>query len=80
MNEAKIVGPIAVGTRGRALKLVRGDQTLGELVYWPETGTVVHVDPGSGPVFDRLVQAAKARGLLHDKNIPDSLQHDREQE
>ncbi len=80
MSDVKIVGPFSPreGSDTKILKLVRGDRTLGELTYWASTGTVVHVNPGRGPVYDRLVQEAKARGLLHGKDIPDHLQHDQE--
>lgn len=78
--EAKIVGPFSPreGSNNRILKLVEGDETLGELIYYQSIGTVVHVNPGKGPIHDRLVQEAKARGLLHGKDIPDHLQHDQE--
>ena len=62
----------------RFLKLVQDDQVLGQLIYYKSTGTVVHVEPGKGPIYDRLVQEAKDRGLLHGKDIPDHLQHDQE--
>jgi hypothetical protein len=77
---AKIIGPITVGPSGetQVLKLVQGDQVLGELTYYQSTGTVVHVTPGRGPVFDALLADAKARGLLHGHDIPDHLQHDQE--
>lgn len=79
--ETKIIGPFSPreGSNTKILKLVQGDQILGELVYYDSTGTVVEVDPGKGPVHDRLVQEAQARGLLHGKDIPDHLQHDQEQ-
>ena len=79
MDDARIIGPVSVGTGDtRVMKLVQGDQVLGELVYYGSTRTVVEVNPGRGPVHDRLVAEAKARGLLHGKDIPDHLQHDRE--
>lgn len=79
--EAKIVGPFSPreGSNNRILKLVEGDQTLGRLIYYQSIGTVVSVVPHEGPIHDRLVQEAKARGLLHGKDIPDHLQHDQEQ-
>ena len=79
MDEAKIVGPFSLPGSGRVLKLVQGDQTLGRLIYYHSTGTVVSVVPGKGPVYERLVREAKVRGLLHGKDIPDHLQHDLEQ-
>lgn len=81
MSEAKIVGPFSPreGSDTRILKLVRGGQVLGELMYWNSTGTVVHVNPHQGPVHDLLVGEAKDRGLLHGHDIPDHLQHDLEQ-
>ena len=79
MDEAKIVGPFSLPGSGRVLKLVQGGQTLGRLIYYYSTGTVVSVVPGRGPVHDMLVQDAKDRGLLHGKDIPDYLQHDLEQ-
>jgi hypothetical protein len=75
--EAKIIGPFSNG-EDRVLKLVQGDQTLGRLIYFQSTGTVVSVVPHEGPIHDRLVQEAKDRGLLHGKDIPDHLQHDLE--
>lgn len=80
MSEAKIVGPFSpgAGSNTQILKLVQGDRVLGELIYYDSTRTVVHVNPWEGPVHDRLVQEAKARGLLHGKDIPDHLQHDLE--
>lgn len=77
MGQAKIVGPFSIG-EGRVLKLIQDDQTLGQLVYYNSTGTVVDVDPGTGPIHDLLVAEAKGRGLLHGKDIPDHLQHDQE--
>lgn len=78
--DAKIIGPISVGASGetKILKLVQGDQTLGELTYYNSTGTVVDVNPYRGPIHDLLVAEAKGRGLLHGKDIPDHLQHDQE--
>ncbi len=78
--DTKIVGPFSPreGSNTRILKLIQGDQTLGQIVYYNSTGTVVEVDPGRGPVHDQLVQEAKDRGLLHGKDIPDHLQHDQE--
>lgn len=78
--DTKIIGPIPAGPGGESLilKLVQGDQTLGELVYYNSTGTVAVVKPHKGPVHDLLVQEAKNRGLLHGKDIPDHLQHDQE--
>lgn len=78
--DAKIIGPFSPreGSNTRILKLVRGDQILGELFYYDSTGTVVHVRASSDAVRERLVQEAKARGLLHGKDIPDHLQHDQE--
>lgn len=67
------------GSDTKILKLVQGDQILGELFYYNSTGTVVHVRCPKGPARDRLIQEAKARGLLHGKDIPDHLQHDQEQ-
>lgn len=80
MGEAKIIGPFSPNPKSntRILKLVHGDQVLGELMYYQSTGTVVHVNPSRGPIHDRLVQEAKDRGLLHGKDIPDHLQHDQE--
>lgn len=80
MSEAKIVGPFSPreGSNTRILKLVQGDQVLGELMYYDSTRTVVHVNPHKGPVHDRLVREAKSHGLLHGKDIPDHLQHDLE--
>jgi len=80
MDGAKIIGPFSPrqGSDTCILKLVQGEQVLGELVYYDSTGTVVDVNPYKGPVYDRLVQEAKARGLLHGKDIPDHLQHDQE--
>ena len=80
MDEAKIVGPFSPreGSNNRILKLVQGDQTLGRLIYYYSTGTVVSVVPHEGPIYDRLVREAKSRGLLHGKDIPDYLQHDQE--
>jgi len=75
--ESKIVGPFSNG-EDRVLKLVQGDQTLGRLIYYYSTGTVVSVVPHEGPIHDRLVREAKSRGLLHGKDIPDHLQHDQE--
>lgn len=81
MNELKITGPFSPreGSNTRILRLVQGDQVLGELMYYNSTGTVVDVDPGRGPIHDQLVAEAKRRGLLHGKDIPDHFQHDREQ-
>lgn len=80
MDEARIIGPFSPreGSNTRILKLVQGDQILGELFYYDSTGTVVHVRSSSDSVRERLVQEAKARGLLHGKDIPDHLQHDQE--
>lgn len=80
MSEPKIIGPFSPrqGSNTRILKLVQGDQVLGELMYYNSTGTVVDVDPGQGPVHDLLVRQAQRRGLLHGKDIPDHLQHDLE--
>lgn len=78
MDEARIIGPFSVGSEDRILKLVQGDRVLGELAYWNSTRTVVDVIPWEGPVYERLVQEAKRRGLLHGKDIPDHLQHDLE--
>ena len=75
---AKIIASSSTGEDG-TLKLVQGDQVLGKLIYYKSTGTVAHVNPGRGPVYDRLVQEAQDRGLLHGKDIPDHLQHDLEQ-
>jgi hypothetical protein len=75
---AKIIASTSTG-EDRVLKLVQGDQTLGRLIYYQSTGTVASVVPHQGPVYDRLVQEAQARGLLHGKDIPDHLQHDQEQ-
>ena len=75
---ARIIASTSNG-EDRFLKLVQGDQVLGKLIYYKSTGTVAHVEPGKGPVYDRLVQEARDRGLLHGKDIPDHLQHDREQ-
>ncbi|BBX27421.1 hypothetical protein [Mycolicibacterium alvei] len=76
-SEVSIVGP--TGDReDRTLRLVQGDKVLGQLIYYNSTGTVVEVDPHEGPIHDRLVREAKARGLLHGKDIPDHLQHDQE--
>ncbi len=79
-SSAHIVGPLSPreGSNDRILKLVQGDQTLGRLIYYQSTGTVVSVVPGKGPVCERLIREAKARGLLHGKDIPDHLQHDLE--
>lgn len=77
MDDAKIIGPFSIG-EGRVLKLVQDDQVLGELVYYNSTRTVADVNPGRGPIHDRLVQEAKNRGLLHGKDIPDHFQHDQE--
>lgn len=81
MSDAKIVGPFLPNPRSddRILKLVQGDQVLGEFTYWNSTRTVVHIRPHQGPIHDRLVAEAKKRGLLYGKDIPDHLQHDREQ-
>lgn len=78
--DAKIVGPFSPNPTSdtRILTLIQGDQTLGRLMYYKSTGTVVSVVPHEGPVHDRLVQEAKHRGLLHGKDIPDHLQHDQE--
>lgn len=80
MSEAKITGPFSPreGSDTMILKLVQGDQTLGRLVYYGSTRTVVEVNPWEGPVYERLVREAKRRGLLHGKDIPDHLQHDQE--
>ena len=80
MDEAKVIGPFSPNSKSdtRILKLVQGEQVLGELVYYYSVGTVVDVNPGKGPIHDRLVQEAKDRGLLHGKDIPDHLQNDQE--
>lgn len=80
MMDTKIVGPtpLRAGGNSLVLKLVQGDQVLGELIYYKSTGTVVHVRASSKEVHDRLVQEAKARGLLYGNDIPDHLQHDLE--
>jgi len=80
MSELKIVGPSSPrgDSETKILKLVQGDQVLGQLVYYNSTRTVVEVRPWEGPIYERLVREAKARGLLHGKDIPDHLQHDRE--
>jgi hypothetical protein len=77
----KIIGPFSPreGSNTRILKLVaQGDQAVGKLIYYQSTGTVVSVVPHEGPIHDLLVAEAKARGLLHGKDIPDHLQHDQE--
>lgn len=81
MDQTKIVGPFSPreGSDTRILKLVQGDQILGQVVYYNSTGTVVEVDPHRGPVHDLLVRDAQRRGLLHGYDIPDHLQHDLEQ-
>lgn len=79
MDKTRIVGPTRVGKEDCILKLVQGNQILGELAYYNSTRTVVDVVPHEGPIHDRLVQEAKNRGLLHGKDIPDHLQHDQEQ-
>ena len=78
--DAKVIGPFSPreGSNTRILKLVQGDQVLGQLIYYNSTGTVVSVVPHEGSVYDRLVAEAKGRGLLHGKDIPDHLQHDLE--
>lgn len=80
MSELKIIGPLIhrEGTDDRILQLVRGDEVLGELVYWNSTRTVVHIRASSDAVRNLLIQEAKRRGLLHGKDIPDHLQHDKE--
>ena len=78
MDEAKVIGPTAVGKECRVLKLVQGDQVLGRIMYYNSIGIVASVVPHEGPIYDRLVQEAKDRGLLHGKDIPDHLQHDQE--
>ena len=82
MDQAKIIGPISVGASGETfvLKLVQGDQTLGQLAYYGSTRTVVEVRPPTGPIHEMLVREARNRGLLHGKEIPDFLQHDKEHE
>lgn len=79
--DATIVGPFSPNPKSdtRILRLIQGDQVLGQLMYYNSTGTVVDVDPYQGPIHDRLVREAQRRGLLHGKDIPDHLQHDREQ-
>lgn len=81
MSEATIIGPFSPNPKSdtRILKLVQGDQVLGELVYYDSVGTVVEVDPYEGPIHDLLVREARSRGLLHGHDIPDHLQHDQEQ-
>lgn len=80
MSEAKIVGPTPIrpGGDGYVLKLVQGDKVLGELIFLKSTGTVFHVRASSQQVHDYLIAEAKRGGLLHGKDIPDHLQHDRE--
>lgn len=78
-SDIRMVGPIAIGPNTHAVRLMRGEDVLGELDYWPQTRTGVSITPRRGPAHDLLARYATEHGLLLDKDVPDHLQHDQEQ-